>query len=243
MIEIHSHILPGIDDGARDVQEAAALLALLKKQGVSSVVLTPHFYPDRQLLKDFLEQREKAFLTLSNAVEASEDRGEISGIRLVLASETLISDILLAYDRLEALCISGTEYLLLELPYAREWSGSVFRLIDRLIAKFGFTPVIAHVERYEAVRHKPEKNLDELIDLGCLLQMNIAALVDQSTRRYAMKLVKKGYIDLIGSDCHNLTTRAPRYHEFFEVVEKNRLNGYLTQWEKASKRVLSDKLP
>ena len=237
MIEIHSHILPGIDDGARDVQEAKELLALLKNQGVSSVVMTPHFYPDHQRLDDFLEKRDKAFSALTSATDESEG----FGMELILASETLISDTLFAYENLDVLCIAGTGYLLLELPYSKEWGGSVFRFIDRLMARYALTPVIAHVERYEAVQHKPEKILDELVDLGCLLQMNIDSLIERGTRRHAMKLVKKGYIDLVGSDCHNLKSRPPRYPEFCSLAEKNRLQGCLNGWKKTAEQILSER--
>ena len=69
MIEVHSHILPGIDDGARDIKEAIDLLKLLKNQGVSSVVATPHFYPDLHKLEVFLDERERAFQILKDGID------------------------------------------------------------------------------------------------------------------------------------------------------------------------------
>lgn len=241
MIEIHSHVLPGIDDGAKDVQEAAGLLSLLKEQGVSSVVMTPHFYPDRHKLEEFQEKRDNAYFTLFQSLGEPWEKGRAFDMDLILASETLISDTLFAYDSLEALCISGTNYLLLELPYSKEWSGSVFRLIDKLMARYGVTPIIAHIERYDAIRHKPEKNLVELLDLGCLLQMNIDSLIERGSRRLAMKLVKKGYIDVVGSDCHSLISRPPRYREFYTVMEKNRLQGWLNEWQAKAIQIINMK--
>lgn len=231
MIELHCHILPGIDDGARTTAEAVSLLELLKKQGVSAVVLTPHFYPDRQQLASFLDRRSKALETLMSAA------GDGLGLKLLPASETMISEALFAYESLDALLIPGTGHLLLELPYG-EWGGSIFRSIDKLMARYAFTPIIAHPERYEGYQKKPEKNLDELLELGCLLQMNIDSLIDRRTRRYAEKLSKKGYIDYIGSDCHNLTSRPPRYPEFHEVIEQNRLQDAYKRWMTASQKLL-----
>ena len=61
MIDIHTHILPGMDDGARDVKEALSLIDLLRKQGVSGAVLTPHYYPHEETVNEFLKRREEAY--------------------------------------------------------------------------------------------------------------------------------------------------------------------------------------
>ena len=238
MIEVHCHVLPGIDDGAKNVEESIGLLKLLKKQGVSSVVLTPHFYPDDSSLEEFLACRDKSFFELQTGIKAMEGQGEELNLPLILASETLISKTLLSYESILPLCIGDTRYLMFELPYTDEWSGSIFRLIDKLISKFGITPIIAHIERYEPVRRKPDKIIDVLLDIGCVLQMNIGTVVNRSDRRYGLKLIKKGYIDLVGSDCHNLSNRAPQYDEFQAIVERKLGKDYIKIWNEAAEEIL-----
>jgi protein-tyrosine phosphatase len=138
MIDIHSHVLPGMDDGAKDPEESRELINVLQDQGVTLLVLTPHYYPHQERLSDFLIRREKAYQSISD-----------SDIEMILASETYLSEPLLSYDSIEALCIGDTGYLLLELPYLDKWGSSVMKQIEQLIAKYNVKPIIAHIERYE----------------------------------------------------------------------------------------------
>ena len=210
MIDIHTHILPGIDDGAADKKESAALVEALKKQGASLLVLTPHFYSDRESLSDFAERRAKAL----------KDMPRVSGIEYRTASETYLSEALFVYDSLDALCIQNTGVLLLELPYGKNWEPRIFRQIDRLMGKFGIKPVIAHAERYEAVRKHKKEIFRELLDIGCLLQFNADSLLLGSSRFETRKLLRDGWGFVLGSDCHNMTSRPPRLFDARELVIK-----------------------
>lgn len=146
MIDLHTHILPAMDDGAKDRDEALALISMLKNQGISKIVLTPHYYPHLESIPDFLRRRSISYHSIEDC-----------GIEMILGSETYLSETLLAMESIEGLCIGKSSYLLLELPYTDKWSLGVFRQIDRLIAKYNVNPIIAHVERYEAVKENKEK--------------------------------------------------------------------------------------
>lgn len=209
MIDIHTHILPNMDDGARDVEEAKGLISLLKAQGVDLAVLTPHYYPHQEKLNDFIQRRKASYETIADI-----------DFKMILGSETYLSEPLLAYSAIEKLCIGETNYLLLELPYTDSWGSSIFKQIDYLIAKFRVQPIIAHVERYQAARQYDRKVLQRLVDQGCLLQFNIKSVVDKSTRRETLKLLKEDWANFIGSDCHNLTSRPPLFDDFYKVMKK-----------------------
>ncbi len=216
MIDIHTHILPGMDDGAKDAEEAKALLALLKKQGITLVVLTPHFYPGEESLADFLDRRNTSYQGISDC-----------GYETVLASETYLTESLFSCRSIDPLTIADTGYLLLELPFTEKWSGELFRQIQRLVLKYNVKPIISHVERYEPVKQKKEKALQELADAGCLLQFNIDSVIERKTRPRNLKLIKRGWADFFGSDCHSLTGRPPRFDEFTELIRRKLGPGIL----------------
>ena len=219
MIDIHTHILPGMDDGAEDVNEALALISLLKKQGVTLAVLTPHFYSYKESLSNFLERRYLSYQSIAN-----------SDLDMLLASETYLSGSLFSYDSIDQLLIANTRYLLLELPFMEKWELGVFKQIQHLIGKYNVTPIIAHVECYEPVRYKKEKVLQELVDLGCLLQFNIDSVVNRKSRASTLKLIKGNWADFVGSDCHNMTTRPPQFDTFNKIVEKKLCPEYKEGW-------------
>lgn len=209
MIDLHTHILPNMDDGAKNREEAMALISRLKKQGVTRIVLTPHFYSHMEKLPDFLRRRDISYQSIADC-----------SIELILGSETYLSEPLLSLDSIEELCIGRSGYLLLEMPYGDKWNSGVFRQVDHLIAKFNVCPIIAHAERYAAVKNHTEKIFQKLVDLGCMLQFNTESVTDRRTRSETLRLMKEGWADFIGSDCHNITARAPQFDLFKEIAEK-----------------------
>lgn len=227
MIDFHTHILPQMDDGAQNRDESLALLALLKKQGITRVVLTPHFYPQMEKLPDFLRRRDISFRSIAGC-----------DMDLILGSETYLSEPLLSLDSIEELCIGKSGFLLLELPYGSKWSLGVYRQIDHLIAKFNICPIIAHAERYEAVKEHKEQIFQKLVDLGCMLQFNTDSVIDRKSRSETLKLMKEGWVDLIGSDCHNIASRAPQFDLFKEILEKKLGVSYLSKLTSEHQEIL-----
>lgn len=228
MIDIHTHILPKMDDGPRDKQESLALLEILKIQGITSAVLTPHFYPQEENLTSFLKRRQDSYEILTDFIALNETSGE-ERFQLILGSETYLSETLFSYDSIASLLIEETNYLLLELPYTKKWSPSVYRQIDRLTAKFEITPIIAHAERYEATQRNTEKIFQELVDLGCMLQFNIHSVVNRASRGITLKLIKEGWADFIGSDCHSVIGRPPEFDQFNQILERKLIQPIINQ--------------
>lgn len=219
MIDLHTHILPGMDDGARDDGEAAALIDLLKKQGVSQAVLTPHYYPYIESIPDFSARRKLSY-----------ERIKDCDFDMILASETCLTESLFSYDSIDELTIANTRYLLLELPFIEKWGPSIYRQINRLITRYNIKPIVAHVERYEPVKRRKEKELQKLVDSGCCLQFNIDSFLSRGIRCYEMQYLRRGWVDFVGSDCHDLNDRRPRFDEFQRRMKKKTKYGYHQEW-------------
>lgn len=200
MIDFHTHILPDIDDGADGVATALALIQAEKEQGVSEIVLTPHYYGQKLSPSQFLEKRQRAFEKIT---------GEVEGIKIRLGAEIYFDEMEAASNKsLCKLAIEGTKCVLFELPFTDMWSEKLLLKIRDFILETGYTPIIAHVERYPAVRKNPAY-LAALTDMGCLFQVNTRSFVFKKMQNLALTMLKKGFVSCLGSDTHNLTDRTP----------------------------------
>lgn len=200
MIDLHSHILPGIDDGAQDVRVSLDMLAESFSQGVKTVVATPHcILRNEQDIDIFLKNRNVSYDFLSRAMK--EDGREFPELRL--GCELRVPEEFDAMDRLLELCIEDTNYLICEMPYTK-WNMNHYDFLYSLILK-GIRPIIAHIERY----YDKKKELSNLLSLDLLYQVNTASFSQRHIKRYIPHLFEMGAVQLIGSDMHNLTTRKP----------------------------------
>lgn len=197
MTDLHCHLLPGIDDGAKDVDMSLQLLRQERNQGVTNIVFTSHFRPEQTDLHDFLKQRNRAFGKLMEAVEASDTTFDFN---YKLGAEVYFSPSLTELE-VEKLCFTRTPYLLLEFSFTREpaFLGDVlFRLQTR-----GIRPIIAHVERYAWLQDRPDL-LYTWAESGILLQSNTSALLrDGETSKYIQKLIDWNLVKLLASDAHH----------------------------------------
>lgn len=201
MLDFHTHILPGMDDGAKSPEISAQMLQMLDSQGCEAVVLTPHFYPNDEPLSSFLRRRDRALTKLLNA--------PLNKSILYLGAEVALSSLLFSNEDLRPACLSGTNLMLTELSYTNSLQEKTFQMLDRLIYDYGIQPVIAHLERYPD-SHKSPAGIERLLKMGCLIQLNASAFYGSFLKtRWAYKLLDRGVVHFIGSDCHNLDTRAP----------------------------------
>lgn len=214
MHDIHTHILPYMDDGATDIKDSENMIEMESEMRVRKISLTPHFYPDSESLPSFLKRRECA-------LKKCRDWSLLSYKELSFASgsETLLSQALFIYENIDALCYEGTTYLLLELPYEHKWNGKVYRNIERLIDYYRINPIIAHIERYMPVR-KNLRVVKELKSIGCEFQVNAASLFEKHNQKMLDRMFEYGYIDYIASDCHNTDMRPPCLLRGYEYIKK-----------------------
>lgn len=197
--DLHCHVLPGIDDGCKSVQESVLLMKASWKQGIYGIVATPHYYP-KESIAAFLKRREDAAQRLQARL-----RRETQVPKLCCGAEVAYHSGLAFDEDLGAVCMGHSRYLLLELPFA-PWPPKLLRDIAEITGR-GFTPVIAHVERY--LKYQTRETIQALFELDVLIQMNAEAMMGRWKGHNARRMIYRGQIDVLGSDAHNLKDRAP----------------------------------
>lgn len=210
MTDLHTHILPGMDDGAPDVQTALAMLKAEAEQGIKTVALTPHFYRGRERASDFLKRRSRAMADLQEAVEGTEHP------RLILSAEVAYVPGIADMEELDRFCYEGTKTVLIEPPMT-EWNAEMFRQLYAIEGRRGLTPMIAHLDRYLGTQKRA--NIEQLLDAGFPLQISNAAVVHFIGRNRALELLTD-YNAILVSDCHNTTTRPPDFDRASKVLQK-----------------------
>lgn len=213
-IDYHTHILPGMDDGATDVAESAAMLRLLRKQGACEVVLTPHYHPGQESVKAFLERRDAAYRALESCPEAQ------GILPLRLGAEVRLERGLCLCDELPRLCIAGTRFLLIELPYVRFETWMLSEL-ENIAYRLKVTPILAHLDRYLALHYISEEQWEDLAEFqDAIVQINAEAFEARELRRPLRTLLDSDVPVVFGTDTHNLTDRAPNGHLLCKVLKK-----------------------
>ncbi len=230
-IDFHSHVLPGIDDGSSCLEESLALMAMQAKQGVTHTVATPHFYPRHQRFDEFLGRRQEAEGLLRQALEGKEGLPE-----LTVGAEVHFFSGIGNCEELKQLTIGAGRFILIEMPHG-EWSRRMYQDLEDISGKQDLTPIIAHVDRYMGSFSShgiPEK----LMDAGCLIQANASAFLSAPGSALAMRLLKKGCIHLLGSDCHSVDTRPPKIGPALEKIRGKLGEEFLSQMARLGESIL-----
>ena len=199
-----------MDDGAKDIDEALRILEMMKNDGITDVIATPHFYADSEILNDYKFQIEKAYNTLCSAA-ADKDLPKI-----ILGSEVLYYRYIGKSEAIDSLCINGSRYLLLELT-DNCITDSLFGDIIDLKNNLGIVPIIAHIERYyKASSYK--KLLKFIKKENILTQINASSFFLPHYRRVAVMLIKKGYANFLGTDSHSTDKRPPKMKDAINYI-------------------------
>ncbi len=219
MIDWHAHILPGMDDGSRNVTESVGMVALQASQGVKTVIATPHFYANDEPVEKFLDRRQKAFAEMQS--QLPEIRPDI-----LLGAEVRYYPGISHMADLDALRIGESPLLLLEMP-ANQWTEYSIRELVELSGKSNLQIVLAHIERYLKWQKQPV--WERLLESGILMQANATFFTSIVLRHKAISMLTEGKIHFVGSDCHNLTSRPPKLQEAFCLIQKKLGNTYISQ--------------
>ena len=210
MIDLHCHILPGMDDGARHREEALHMAALAVESGVRAVVATPHCLDGggeavasavRRLQDDLNETQ----LPLQ-VFPGMEIFGTTNTARLLGEGELLT--------------LNSSRYPLIEFSF--ESDGEEETGILHQVREAGFIPVVAHPERYVWVRRDPEL-LNLWVRMGCLLQVNKGSLLGkfgEGPRQMAMEMTGRGFTSVVGSDAHYARIRTPWMYEVWDLLAR-----------------------
>lgn len=212
--DLHCHILYGVDDGSKSLEESLAMLKMEYENGVRTIILTPHHHKGRM---------DKSVDILKERFEIIKKENKYN-IDLYLGSE-LFSDSSLV-DELNdglALTMNNTRYVLVEF-----YPSTPYKEIEaqfRSLLMSGYRPIIAHIERYDCFIKDPYL-VEDLKDLGVKVQINATSLNNFSQKRFIKKLLKYELVDFIGSDAHNTTSRSPNMAKYIEYIRKKTSEEY-----------------
>lgn len=222
LYDIHCHILPGVDDGARNMEESLWMLNKEYREGVRNVILTPHFRYD--MFEPHLNIVTRQFMQLRRAAM---NIGE-EGMRLYLGCELHSSmDMVECLKKGRRLTLAGSRYVLVEFSNEDEKSYIEERIRNLLMN--GYIPIIAHVERYKATRNDIGF-LMELKQMGAYIQINADTISGQEgfgARTFAKKVMKQGILDFVGSDGHRKNERIPEIGRCVAKMEKTMGSEYV----------------
>ncbi len=220
MIDFHCHILPNMDDGAESVDTSLAMLRQSFLQGVDVMVSTSHFYGNEEYPRQFLERRAAAFDRLREAMrlrrEAFPD--------IVLGAEVLYFPGISEAEELGAMTVGDSRCILIEPPMA-QWSDAMLDEIVVMGENLICQPVIAHVDRFMKYL-QDESLISRLWERNLLVQVNADYFLNPATAKSAMRNLFLGAIHLIGSDCHDMRSRAPNLEGARRAAAANGL-----EWE------------
>ena len=208
MIDLHSHILPELDDGAQSLWDSIAMARVAVESGITAMAATPHCMEDRT------REVHAAWRLLREALQESE-----VPLKLYLGMEifgTTQTARMLREGKL--LTINGSRYPLIEFPFHSD--GDEESWILRSVCKAGFRPVVAHPERYTYIQREPEL-LNRWCRMGCLLQINRGSLLGRfgrQARETGMELVERGFASVVASDAHSPRVRSPWMDDVREML-------------------------
>lgn len=217
IIDVHAHILPGIDDGARTMDESVCLILSAIEQGVVAMIATPHYSRRKELsgLGELAEELRKRIWQVC------------PGFSVFLGQETYYHEELpRRLKEGKALTMAGSRYVLVEFDPGASWQ-TMFRGLRKLM-ETGYTPILAHMERYVCLRQ--ENRVRELISCGCRMQMNYESLAGrwyQSEPRWCRRQILEGRIHLLGSDMHRVDFRPPKITPAYRWLEAHVESGYV----------------
>ena len=212
VIDLHSHILPGLDDGSPDMETSLAMARMAREAGTRLIACTPHRLPGRY--DTSAGQIEEGVAALRAALADAQ-----IDLRLVVGSDVHVApDLVDVLTRDPAYRINRTRYFLFEPPHQFA-PPNLVALVDRVV-RAGFVPVLTHPERLLWV-HQRYDLATALNDAGCLIQITANALTGRfgsQARELALRFLADGRVDIIASDGHNLTSRPPRMDEACDLL-------------------------
>jgi protein-tyrosine phosphatase len=231
MIDIHCHMLPGVDDGPKSMKEALEMARLAVRNGISHTVITPHITPGRY--DNTLASLSAVYKDLLRALRENHIR-----LRTALAAEVRLDPVIMDMVETRTMPFLGNEMghrlLLLEFPYTGLPPGAL-ELVQWLV-KRKIIPLLAHPERHRSIINNV-KLLEPYLKAGCLVQVtagSLSGIFGDAPKKTAIKLLKRGWVTVLASDAHNSHLRPPDIEPGRAVAEK--IVGKRESWELVRER-------
>lgn len=221
--DIHTHILPGIDDGSPDLATTQQMLQRLISQGVEYLCVTPHFFSREQSIASFLKEREAA-LKKMQTVLPSEIRKVIPG------AEVAYFPGIFHCEELDKLCYEGTSTLLLEMPY-EDWDRQMADEVTDLVMEGKCRVILAHPERFAESKIN-RMYIAEFAQLPIAFQANGNPFLHRFGKKKAIEILQLSQTPMLASDSHDLRGRTPQTREAGNVLREALGTDFLRQMDK-----------
>ncbi len=208
MIDLHSHILPGLDDGAQSLSQALRMARIAAESGITAIAVTPHCATDRAL------EVTDAWRLLRSAL--AQERIPVKLLRGMEIFGTPDTLPLLQQGRLFTL--NSSQYPLIEFPFQSD--GQLETQILSGLLEAGYRPLVAHPERYEYIQNSPQR-VNQWYRMGCLFQINRGSLLGRfgsAAQEAAFSLVDRGFATVVASDAHSPEVRTPYMADVYEML-------------------------
>ena len=221
MIDIHSHLIYGVDDGSKDIETSIDILDNLSKNGVTDIILTPHYITDTNYVSSKMDNIKK-LIELKTEVKK-----QGININLYIGNEIYIDPNILELIKENKMCtLNNTEYILVELPMSGNYQD--YQEIFENLIRIGFKVILAHPERYAAFQ-KDLNRINEMVNMGVLLQCNIDSILGyygKSAKKTIKYILKNKLVSFVGTDIHSKKND----YSYIEKA-KNKFRKYLTDEE------------
>ncbi len=233
IVDIHTHVLPGLDDGAPSFGVVMQMLEIAHRSGTRALVATPHMFLPPFNNHDPAAIHDRFAETVEELWRRShlEEFVFLKELRLHLGSENYLSpEFLAALETRRVLSLAGSRYLLVEFDAYLAYE-MLIAAVDR-IAEAGLVPVLAHVERYTPFLERPGR-LAELVRRGCVAQLNGSCLLPaagRSRRRSALSFLRNGLVQVIASDAHENRRRTPDLGFAYDVLSREFPRNWVQAW-------------
>ena len=221
MIDIHSHLIYGVDDGSKDIETSIDILDNLSKNGVTDIILTPHYITDTNYVSSKMDNIKK-LIELKTEVKK-----QGININLYIGNEIYIDPNILELIKENKMCtLNNTEYILVELPMSGNYQD--YQEIFENLIRIGFKVILAHPERYAAFQ-KDLNRINEMVNMGVLLQCNIDSILGyygKSAKKTIKYILKNKLVSFVGTDIHSKKND----YSYIEKA-KNKFRKYLNDEE------------
>lgn len=211
IIDIHNHIIFGVDDGAKNIEEALEIIEEEYNQGVRKIICTPHFQGGVYEAKP--EEIQKKFHMIRECVKE-----KYSDLELYKGNEILLSGNISELLKTKRVCqLADSRYILVEFTQGVEYSVLETKIRDVLLE--GYIPIIAHCERYTCLQKSVDR-IEHLVEVGAYMQINAKTALTFKGRRFIKKLIDADCLHFIASDAHGIKKRGVHFNECVTLLEK-----------------------
>lgn len=214
MIDVHCHILPEVDDGAESMQQAINMAKIAQEEGISKMIATPHYHPE------FKYEKGEELKRIRERFKKELKENNID-IEIYLGNEIYFTyDLMDKISELDFYCLNDSKYILIEFP-PNNFPSNLCNIVYELKQQ-GYTPVLAHVERYMQIHEDPEIIYD-CIKTGAIIQINSSSLIGKQGKeiqRFCNLLIGRNMVHLVATDAHSSQRRRPMMKDAYQYIEK-----------------------